>query len=127
MAEYQNALELYRKNYLDYKLTGNAAYKTAYTNAQEWIELYLRNLEQTVTKGASSIDKFVKDYAQTNPELTSMRDQLRVIQQEGPQLQDAYETGQRANEAPPPPSNTHHYVKGAIVAGLVVLALVLRR
>lgn len=127
MAEYQNALELYRKNYLDYKLTGNTAYKTAYTNAQEWIELYLRNLEQSVSKGASSIDKFVKDYAQANPDMMNMKSQLRTIQEEGPRLQDAYVTEQKANEAPPPPDTTHYYVKGAIVAGLVVLLLVLRR
>lgn len=126
MAEYQNALELYRKNYLDYKLTGNAAYKTAYTNAQQWIELYLRNLEQSVTKGANSIDKFVKDYAQANPEMMNMKNQLRTIQEEGPRLQDVYETEQQVNEAPPV-DNTHYYVKGAIVAGLAVLALVLRR
>lgn len=126
MADYQAALELYRKNYLDYKLTGNAAYKTAYVNAQSWLDTYLTNLGNSVTKNANSIDKFVKDYAQANPDIMNMKARMETIRQEGPRLQDMYETEQQATEVEPV-DNTSYYVKGAIIAGLAVLALALRR
>ena len=118
MTDYSNALGLYKRNYLQYKLTGNAAYKTAYETAQTWIDSYLKKLETDMTKDASYIDGFVKDYANTNPQLDEMKTKMATIRKDGPKLQDTYETLKKSDEEPPE-DMTPYYVKGIAVAGIL--------
>ena len=117
-ADYAQALELYKKNLLEYKVSGNSAYKVAYENAERWIQLYLKNLEDKVTEDKQYVDKFVQEYSQTNPELDRIRSQLQQAQEKGPMLQDQYETIKMVGEEPPP-DNTMFYVKLAAIAGLL--------
>ena len=117
-ADYAQALELYKKNLLEYKVSGNSAYKVAYENAERWIQLYLKNLEDKVTEDKQYVDKFVQEYSQTNPELDRIRSQLQQVQEKGPKLQDQYDTIKLVGEEPPP-DNTVFYVKLAAIAGLL--------
>ena len=117
-ADYAQALELYKKNLLEYKVSGNSAYKVAYENAERWIQLYLKNLEDKVTEDKQYVDKFVQEYSQTNPELDRIRSQLQQVQEKGPKLQDQYDTIKLVGEEPPP-DNTMFYVKLAAIAGLL--------
>ncbi len=118
MTDYRTALGLYKRNYLEYKLTGNAAYKTAYENAQKWIETYLTNLEKELAKDTSSIEGFVKDYPESNPQLDAMKAKMSVIRKDGPKLQDTYETLKKSDEELPE-DMTPYYVKGIAVAGIL--------
>jgi septal ring factor EnvC (AmiA/AmiB activator) len=117
-ASYAQALELYKKNLLEFKFSGNSAYKTAYENAERWIQLYLKNLEDKVKEDKQYVDKFVQDYSQTNPELNRIRSQLQEVKEKGPKLQSQYETIKMVGEEPPP-DNTMFYVKLAAIAGLL--------
>jgi hypothetical protein len=118
-AEYAQALELYQKNLLEYKVSGSATYKIAYENAERWIQLYLKNLEDKAGADKEYVDAFLQNYAQTNPEIGRIRSQLREVQEKGPQLQNQYDLIKRVVEQPVPSDNTSFYVKLAAIAGLL--------
>lgn len=120
--EYQQALELYKQNYLEYKVTGNTAYKVAYENAEQWIKLYLKNLSTRADSEKEYVTKFIQDYSRTNPELDVMRNKMRQIQQKGPQLQDQYETIVRSTEKEEQTDTTTLYLKVVAIAGLLGIA-----
>lgn len=124
MGDYYRAISLYKQNYLNYKLTGNATYKTAYENAEAWIEKYLKSLEEQVAKDTSQIGGFINSYANASPELSNMQQQMKSIQREAPKLQDQYETEKRAM-GDVPVDTTRYYMKGAAIAGTVGLIVAL--
>lgn len=122
---FRQALEVYRTNYLEYKVTGKPEYKVAYENAQSVIEQYLANLQKKIGNDASYVDNFVKQYANSNETLMKLRDQSRAIQKEGPALQDKYDATRRIQEKPAEPTDyTSFYVKGALIAGVASIAAI---
>jgi CHASE3 domain sensor protein len=118
-SNFRSALEVYRTNYLEYKLTGEPAYKEAYESAQAIIEEYLQNLQKRVNEDASYVDTFVKDYANANQTLMELRDKSQQIQKEGPLLQNQYIVQKRLADSKPIVDYSQYYVK----AGMVVAAL----
>lgn len=118
-SNFRSALEVYRTNYLEYKLTGQAAYKEAYESAQAIIEEYLQNLQKRVNEDASYVDTFVKEYANANQTLMELRDKSQQIQKEGPLLQNQYVVQKRLTDSNPTTDYSQYYVK----AGMVVAAL----
>jgi hypothetical protein len=121
---FYNAVNLYRKNYLDYKLTGRAEFKTAYENAQAWITTYLGRLDKRITEDKEFVKTFMKEYEKTNPEIVALQGEMQRIRTEGPKLQDRYETEKKMREEAPE-DYTSHYVKGGVILvgiGIGVLA-----
>lgn len=118
-SNFRSALEVYRTNYLEYKLTGQAAYKEAYESAQAIIEEYLQNLQKRVNEDASYVDTFVKEYANANQTLMELRDKSQQIQKEGPLLESQYVVQKRLADSNPTADYSQYYVK----AGMVVAAL----
>lgn len=116
---FDQAMEIYKNNYTNYRVTGNSAYKVAFENAERWIQLYLQEKEKQVSASATDINKFVQEYGSANPDLTKMRNQFQSIRKEGPKLEDQYIQIKRLNEEIPEPDMTSVYVKAAIVVGLV--------
>jgi hypothetical protein len=86
----ESALQQYRTNYTNYRATGNAAFKTAYENAQRWLDLYVASLQTQVQTNSRTIDLFVDEYSTANPDLVKLKDSMKTIQTEGPRLQDEY-------------------------------------
>lgn len=119
MADYQKALELYRKNYLEYKTTGESTYKIAYQNAETWIKLYLEKLQKRVDDDSTYVDKFLEDYERSNPEMMEMQKKMKIIQDKAPKLQQQYETEKLATQPPPPPDMTSFYIRGGVIAGVL--------
>lgn len=116
---FNQALDIYKANYTNYRVTGNNAYKIAYENAERWIQLYLQEKQTLVSTTATEIDKFVQDYGTANPDLTRLKNQFQTIRTEGPKLEDQYIQTKRINEEVPEEDNTTYYVKAAIVVGLL--------
>jgi flagellar biosynthesis chaperone FliJ len=120
---FYNAVNLYKKNYLDYKLTGLAEFKTAYENAQAWITKYLSQLDKRITEDKEFVSKFVTEYQNTNPELTALQQQMQTIRTEGPKLQDRYETERKMREAAPE-DYTSYYVKGGVILATIGIGVI---
>jgi hypothetical protein len=92
------AARQYKDNYVQYKLTGNQAYKVAYENAEAWIRDYVANKEKQTKEQGSTVDAFVQKYAQRNPDITKLGGDLKAVRKEGPRLQDRYATEQKINQ-----------------------------
>lgn len=111
------ALQLYRTNYTNYRATGNPAYKTAYENAQRWLDLHVANLQSQVETNSQTIGRFVQDYSTANPDLIKMRDSMKAIQVDGPRLQDEYTRTQRVMKEEP--ADPIPYTKLGIAVALI--------
>lgn len=123
-SSFQNALEIYRTNYLEYKLTGQAVYKEAYERAQAVIQAYLRNLQTRANEDASYVDTFVREYANANQTLMELRDRSQQIQKEGPKLEEQYVVQKRLADTKPEVDWSAYYVKvGIIFAALGIAAV----
>ena len=123
--DYKQVLDIFQKNYIEYKMTGNAAYKVAYERAQDHLQKYIQTLKQDATTESEYIQKFVQNYRDTNPELAKLGDQMKTIRTQGPQIQDAYETTKALETSPPEEDRTSYYIRGAVVAGLMGIIVAL--
>jgi hypothetical protein len=124
-ASFDDALGIYRYNYVQYKVTGNAAYKTAYENALVWLDSYIAQKEGGLRQDNEYITGFVKDYKDTNPEMTKLQSKMKMITTEGPAQQDRYLTEHSLKSQPPPMNFTPYYVKVGVVAALTGVLVVL--
>lgn len=120
-ADFGQAVDIYRQNYVQYKTTGRAEYKTAYEVAETWIQQYLQSMRSRIDNSKQTITTFVNQQAGAGTELGKLGDKMKSIKKEGPASQDAYITIKRINEDVPQ-DNTNLYVKGAIAAALIGIA-----
>jgi endonuclease/exonuclease/phosphatase (EEP) superfamily protein YafD len=111
------ALQLYRTNYTNYRATGNPAFKTAYENAQRWLDLHVANLKTQVDANSQTITAFVQDYSTANPDLVKLKDSMKSIQEKGPRLQDEYTRTRRAMVEDP--GEPIPYVKLGLAVALI--------
>jgi hypothetical protein len=119
--DFGQATELYKQNYVQYKTTGRAEYKTAYETAQSWIERYLQSMETQIANGRQSITSFVNKNAGAGTTLGQLGNKMKTIKKEGPAAQDAYLTIKAINKEIPE-DNSDLYVKGGIAAALIGVA-----
>ena len=119
---FNQAVDIYKTNYTNYRATGNPSFKIAYENAESWIQLYLQEKQKQVSTTATDINGFVQEYTTANPELTTLKNQFQTIRTQGPKLEDQYIQTKRINEEVPQEDMTSYYVKAAIVVGLLGIA-----
>lgn len=120
--EYAQMLNTFRDNYLQYKMTGTMAHRTAYETAQRSIEAYIAQLRTRADTNATEIQSFVDEYATANPELVALQSELRTIKEETPRLRDRYETEKRVGNVQTAVDTTLYYAKGVIVLVLAGIA-----
>ncbi len=123
-AHFDTVAKRYRDNMTQYKMTGDAAAKTAADSAKQWMMYYIQWQERVIRNNSNYINKFVTDYSTTNKDLIDMQTKVRAIKTEGPKLEDAYLTSKEAADDTPM-DFTPYYVKGGIVLGTLVLVSVL--
>jgi hypothetical protein len=121
-----NALNIFRDNLLEYKLTGSSSYKRASDGAKAWLDRYLQNLNLQVNTTADSLTTQVNSYTSANPELIKAQTDFQTLKTEGPKVEDTYQTIRRQmNQTTAPPDMTGLYVKAGIAGGLVLGAIAL--
>lgn len=121
---FDQALKLYRTNMTEYKVSGNAAFKTASDTAKKWLDDYLQSLEENADKNKKDIEDFVKNYDQSDTELASLKQDMRQVREKGPELQILYETERNAQTPQEQVDFTTYYAKGAVLAGVIGLIAV---
>lgn len=121
--DFDTVLALFKKNTVEYKVSGNSAYKVAAENAQKWLDEYVGALESAASTDSKYIDKFVKEYSNTNPELSKMQTQIKKVREEGPKLQDTLET-ERLAERDIPVDTTSYYVKAGVIGTALAIVAV---
>jgi uncharacterized protein involved in exopolysaccharide biosynthesis len=123
-SEFTKILDVYQKALLEYKVTGNVAYKTSAENARKFLDSHIQSIRDATSQNATFIDDFVKRYKNTNPELVKMQAELKQVRKKGPELQDIYE-GERKEQKEEPVDEYLYYTKAAIIGGLFALVAVL--
>lgn len=121
LADFEKTLQMYRTNLLEYKITGNVAYKTASDTAKQWLDKYIDSMSTDVNQGKKEIEDFVKDHAKSGSEMATFKQDMSAIRKNGPELQMIYETERESQEAPPIDFGIY-YTKGAVLGGIIVLA-----
>jgi flagellar biosynthesis chaperone FliJ len=121
--EFERILEQYKANLLEYKVTGQSDYKTRANTAEKWLQDYITTLNKSVEADAAYINKFVKDYENTNPELIKFQKEIQNARKKGPELSDIYE-GEQKVMAEEPVDETLFYTKVAAIGGILALAAV---
>jgi hypothetical protein len=120
------ALQYLQDNLLEYKMTGNDMYKTAYDGTKRWIDNYIATLNTQVARDADGISSQITSYETATPELAKSQADFQAVKAEGPKLENTYLTiKKQMDQATGAPTDSGTYVKGAIAAGLGLGALVL--
>lgn len=124
--DFTQALELYRTNLLQYRLTGKTEHKIAYENAERWIQLHLEEINRQITSGKTFVNQFLQEYSTANPDLVTLKKRFSDIRSEGPRTQDEYAAIRRINEQNELPADmTSQYVKAGVLIALVGAVIVL--
>jgi len=122
-AELWTALQSYKANYASYKVTGQAASQTAYTNALSIANQAIANLTSRTQANDSTIQEFLASYTTTNEDVMALQTRSKAIQKQGPELQDKLAQAQQLQtHTTVVADETSLYVKSAIVFGLLVIA-----
>ena len=121
---FNRILDAYRHEMTNYKITGSSGAKEKVDRLERWIAEYTKWAEDNVTANSRYIDKFVKDYSTTNPDLIAMQKKIQKIKTQGPELEDTYLTDKEAAETTPRDLQPY-YIKGGIILGVAALVSVL--
>jgi hypothetical protein len=124
----RKAIQIYRDNYVAYSVTGKEEHKAAYQAAQARIERFIQDAETKIDKDAKYVDRFVKQYADANRDLTRYKNIAEDIKRQGPEVEGQYMVEKKLNE-PEELDMRPLYVKlgvAVLIAGVGVVALFLR-
>jgi hypothetical protein len=115
-----------RDNLLEYKMTGDPRYKSAYDGIKAWMDQYVSTLNTQLAREADAITTDVATYRNANQEMTQTQNEFQRVKTEGPQAENTYLTIKKQMDQIPTfePSNDS-YIKVGIAAGLALGAGVL--
>ena len=123
-SEFETVLARYKSSLVDYKVTGQAIFKQQAEGAEKWLNDYIGTLNKSIQNDAKFIDRFAKEYANTNPELVKYKKEIAEARKKGPELQDIYQ-GEKEIYAEPPVDEYLYYTKAAVVGGILAVGVVL--
>jgi flagellar biosynthesis chaperone FliJ len=118
--DFSRVLDRYQRNLTEFKVSGNAALRTAVDVDKHWLNMYVAFLNRTSAQQQGFLQRFTQEYQRTNPDLMEMQAKLKEIREKGPVLQDAYETEVKGREVESK-DFTMTYIKGALIVGVAVL------
>jgi hypothetical protein len=126
-ASIPQVLEQMRDMLLEYKMSGDTRYKSAYDGLKSWMDRYVAELNLQLTREADTVTTEVSSYQTANADLTKTQSDFRTAVKEGPEVENAYLTiKQQMNQGgPSTESSSSTYIKGGIAVGLIVGAIVL--
>lgn len=122
-SDFERTLDIYKTNLTEFKTSGNAAYKAASETAKKWLDDYLKRMEERAENNKKEIEEFVKTQNNSDKELVSLKNDMKKIREEGPELQVLYETEKEAENVEEM-DFTVYYSKGAVLLGVGVLIAV---
>lgn len=121
--EFEKMLKKYKTSMLEYKVSGDTAARESALVFKKWLDDYIITLNQAASNDSAYITQFVKEYSETNPELSKMQQQLKNVREQGPKLQDTLETEQLA-EKEVPVDMTSYYVKFGLLGTVLAIGAV---
>lgn len=89
--QFEKLLSSYRSNYMQYIVTGQSAYKTAYENIYKQISQMIEARQQQVNNEKSAASQFLSNFQQDNSEITEMRNKAQSMLDEVQQTKNQYQ------------------------------------
>jgi len=121
-----NLLANMRDNLLEYKMTGDTRYKSAYEGTKTWMDQYISTLNQKLARESDAITTEVTRYRTANADMTKTQDDFQRVKTEGPKAENTYLTIKRQmDQIPILDGSTDAYIKVGIAGGLAIVAGVL--
>jgi hypothetical protein len=87
---FEEMLEEYKSNYVQYVTTGIEAYKTAYKNAQDALEQMVGNRQKEVEAQKADMQKFAESYREGNAVMGSEYDKAAELHASAQKIEDEY-------------------------------------
>jgi len=122
--DFQKTLDIYKKNYIRYSVSGNDANRQAYQSAQQALDETLTNLRAQVDTNQDMMSSFKDEYTS---ELDRLHQESQLIQKKGPEIQDEYIRIKKIKENEHKDSLIPYMVKAVLIAGLIGVAMVAGR
>jgi len=119
--DFQKTLDIYKKNYIRYSVSGNDANRQAYQSAQQALDETLTNLRAQVDTNQDMMSSFKDEYTS---ELDRLHQESQLIQKKGPEIQDEYIRIKKIKENEHKDSLMPYMVKAVLIAGLIGVAMV---
>ena len=119
--DFQKTLDIYKKNYIRYAVSGNDANRQAYQSAQQALDETLTNLRAQVDTNQDMMSSFKDEYTS---ELDRLHQESQLIQKKGPEIQDEYIRIKKIKENEHKDSLMPYMVKAVLIAGLIGVAMV---
>jgi hypothetical protein len=121
-----NILAGMRDNLLEYKMTGNPRYKSAYDGTKTWMDRYIASLNTKLARESDAITEEVTRYRTANADMTKTQSDFQRVKTEGPKAENTYLTiKQQMDQSPVFDGSTNAYIKVGIAGGLAIVAGVL--
>jgi hypothetical protein len=121
-----NILAGMRDNLLEYKMTGDERYKSAYDGIKAWMDNYISTLNLRLTRESDAITSDVAAYQTANQDMTQTQTEFQRIKAEGPRVENTYLTiKKQMDQIPTFEPSTDAYIKVGIAGGLAIVAGVL--
>jgi hypothetical protein len=89
-SDFEDLLNQYKSNYTQFLSTGNPAYKTAYTNAQEAIDKAILARQDEVEEQKHDMKRFADSYQEGNSELSDAYDSATGLFSHAQEIEDTY-------------------------------------
>lgn len=126
-SQFNSLIQSYSNNYIQYKVTGNTSYQTAYMSAQQGLDSIIGQLQNTVNAQKGQISAFYKSGVEQK--LTELEQRNRFLQRGIVSEKDEITAAQMRSETPPPAATptiqTWQYIAlgvlGATAIGLSVM------
>lgn len=122
-SSFDSVLNQYKRAMLEYKVTGQSVFKDQAAKSEAWLKQYLTGLNQAIQRDATYIDRFVKTYERTNPDIVKFTNEIKLARTKGPELQDIYD-GEKEIQKVPPMDESIFYTKAAVIGGVLAIAAV---
>lgn len=122
-SSFDSVLNQYKRAMLEYKVTGQSVFKDQAAKSEAWLKQYLTGLNQAIQRDAGYIDRFVKTYERTNPDIVKFTNEIKLARTKGPELQDIYD-GEKEIQKVPPMDESIFYTKAAVIGGVLAIAAV---
>jgi hypothetical protein len=115
-----------RDNLLEYKMTGDERYKSAYDGIKAWMDNYISTLNLRLTRESDAITSDVAAYQTANQDMTQTQTEFQRVKAEGPRVENTYLTiKKQMDQIPTFQPSTDAYIKVGIAGGLAIVAGVL--
>jgi len=126
-SQFNSLISSYNSNYVQYKITGNPSYQTAYTAAQQGLDSIISSLQDEINGEKQNISDFYKSGVEQK--LNTLRATSKKLQRGIVSENDVIAASKIRNTQPSPPApvsiTTTQYVllgvSGALMLGLSLL------